>query len=73
MLSGVILSFFIEIFQLFLYKGTDIDHMILASVGTLLGYLVYKFLSYKFEIKMIKILSIAKVVMKKLHLPALLK
>lgn len=49
-LSGIILSFFIE---LFLYKGTDIDHIILASIGTYFGYLIYKFLSYisKFEIK----------------------
>lgn len=42
-LSGIILSFFIEIFQLFLYKGADVNHIILASIGTYVGYLIYKF------------------------------
>ena len=54
-LSGMILSFFIETFQLFLYKGTDVNHIILASIGTYIGYLIYKFLCliYKFKIKSI--------------------
>lgn len=41
-LSGIILSFFIELFQLFLYKGSDIDYIILASIGIYFGYLIYK-------------------------------
>ncbi len=50
-LCGGILSFFIEVFQLFLYTGTDINHMILASIGTYIGYLVFKFLCHVCELK----------------------
>lgn len=50
--SGVILSFFIEAIQLFLYKGSDVNHILSASLGTLFGYVIYKILYYvlKFEI-----------------------
>ena len=41
-LSGIILSFFIGLFQLFLYKGSDIDYIILATIGIYFGYIIYK-------------------------------
>lgn len=51
-LSGVILSFFIELFQLFLYKGTDINHIILASFGTYFGYLIFQLIFYISKLRM---------------------
>ncbi len=43
-LIGFCSSLFIEICQLFLTRGTDIDDLILNTTGVLLGILVFKFL-----------------------------
>lgn len=43
-LSGFLLSLFIEISQLFLMRGTDIDYLILNTLGVALGYLLYRLL-----------------------------
>lgn len=40
---GFTLSLFIELFQLFLPRWTDIDGIILNTFGTLIGYLLYKY------------------------------
>ena len=42
-LFGFALSLFIELFQLFLPRWTDIDDIILNTFGTLIGYLLYKY------------------------------
>ncbi|MBE6562924.1 MAG: VanZ family protein [Ruminococcaceae bacterium] len=44
-LIGFSISLFIEITQLFLPRGTDVDDLILNTAGTLLGFLIYKLLS----------------------------
>lgn len=49
-LSGFCFSLFIEISQLFLIRGTDIDDIIFNALGTFLGLLIYKLLSKKFKI-----------------------
>lgn len=43
---GLILSFSIEVIQLFLCVGTDIVHIITATLGTYIGYIIYKILNY---------------------------
>ncbi len=43
-LIGLCSSLFIEICQLFLTRGTDVDDLILNTTGVLLGILVFKFL-----------------------------
>ena len=53
LIIGIFISLFIEIFQLFLYKGSDIDSVILSGVGTLIGYFIYKF-SSKIKIYILK-------------------
>lgn len=42
-LLGLSLSLFIELFQLFLPRWTDIDDIILNTFGTFIGYLLYKY------------------------------
>lgn len=37
-LAGVLMSFTIELFQLFTFRVTDIDDLIMNTLGTLLGY-----------------------------------
>ena len=44
---GFLSSLFIEISQLFLTRGTDIDDLILNTCGVLLGLLLYKLLNKK--------------------------
>lgn len=46
---GFLFSLFIEVCQLFLNRGTDVDDLILNTLGTILGLLVYKFLYKKFK------------------------
>lgn len=46
---GFLFSLFIEVCQLFLNRGTDVDDLILNTLGTILGLLVYKFLYKKFN------------------------
>lgn len=46
---GFLFSLFIEVCQLFLNRGTDVDDLILNTLGTILGLLVYKFLYIKFK------------------------
>lgn len=40
-LFGFVISFTIEFSQLFLARGTDIDDLILNTIGTMLGYLTF--------------------------------
>lgn len=42
-LLGLSLSLFIELFQLFLPRWTDIDDIILNTFGTFIGFLLYKY------------------------------
>ena len=51
---GFCSSLFIEFCQLFLTRGTDIDDLILNTVGTLLGLLLYRILYKKFKNLMVK-------------------
>lgn len=44
---GFCISFFIEVCQLFLTRGTDIDDLLLNTIGVSLGLLIYKFISRK--------------------------
>ena len=43
-LIGFCSSLFIEICQMFLTRGTDIDDLMLNTTGVVLGILVFKFL-----------------------------
>ncbi len=45
LLSGFLLSLFIECLQLILPRTTDIDDIILNTIGALLGYLIYKLIA----------------------------
>ena len=45
---GACISFFIEISQLLLSRGTDVDDLILNTSGVILGLLLYKLLYKKF-------------------------
>lgn len=49
-LSGFCSSLFIEISQLFLIRGTDIDDLIFNTLGVILGLVIFKILSKKFKI-----------------------
>lgn len=49
-LSGFCSSLFIEISQLFLIRGTDIDDLIFNTLGVILGLVIFKVLSKKFKI-----------------------
>jgi len=46
---GFCSSLFIEICQLFLARGTDVDDLILNTTGVLLGLIIYKFLKKHFK------------------------
>ena len=48
---GMSFSILIECGQLFSYRGTDIDDVILNTVGTLIGYVLYKVLDKKTNLK----------------------
>ena len=48
-LIGFYISFSIEFCQLFLARGTDIDDLILNTLGTILGLLVFKGISKAFK------------------------
>ena len=41
-IAGMCLSTMIEISQLFIHRGTDVDDVILNTIGTCVGYLVFK-------------------------------
>ena len=41
-LTGMSISSFIEIFQLFIHRGTDIDDVILNTLGAILGFCICK-------------------------------
>lgn len=43
-LTGFLISLFIELSQLFLSRGTDVDDLILNTLGTAAGLLIYKLL-----------------------------
>ena len=43
-LTGLSMSVFIEVFQLFTNRITDINDVILNTLGTFLGYLIYNYL-----------------------------
>lgn len=49
-LSGFSISLLIEFCQLFLDRGTDIDDLILNTLGTLLGFLCYQILFKKLSL-----------------------
>lgn len=51
---GFCISLFIESSQLFLARGTDIDDLILNTIGVMLGLLLYRILYKKFKNFMIK-------------------
>ncbi len=51
---GFSLSLFIEINQLFLVRGTDIDDIIFNTLGTTLGLLIYKLLYKKLKSRLDK-------------------
>ncbi len=53
-IAGFCSSLFIEICQLFLTRGTDIDDLMLNTIGTILGLLLYRFLYNKFKNNIIK-------------------
>ena len=51
---GFCSSLFIEFCQLFLTRGTDVDDLILNTIGTILGLLLYKMVYKKFKNFMVK-------------------
>ena len=51
---GFCSSLFIEVCQLFLTRGTDVDDLILNTLGVVFGLLFYKLLYKKFNNKMDK-------------------
>ena len=44
-LIGFLISLYIEVSQLFLSRGTDIDDLILNTIGTIIGLIIYKLLN----------------------------
>ena len=58
-LIGFVISLFIEFCQLFISRGTDIDDLILNTLGTIVGLLIYKLLSKKFN-KLFKNIKVIK-------------
>lgn len=53
-LIGFCSSLFIEFCQLFLIRGTDVDDLILNTIGTIFGLLIYKLFNKIFKDKMLK-------------------
>lgn len=53
-LTGLSISMLIECTQLFLSRGTDIDDLILNTIGTVLGYLVFTILKNLFYVSIEK-------------------
>lgn len=53
-LIGAGISMFIEISQLLLPRGTDVDDLILNTLGTALGLLVYKLINKKGRVHSVK-------------------
>ena len=51
---GFCFSLFIEICQLFLTRGTDVDDLMLNTIGVILGLLLYRFLYKKFKSFLVK-------------------
>ena len=51
---GFFFSLLIESCQLFLTRGTDIDDLILNTIGTILGLLLYKIIDKKFKNVIVK-------------------
>ena len=51
---GFCSSLFIEVCQLFLTRGTDVDDLILNTIGVCLGLLLYNFTNKKFKKFMLK-------------------
>ena len=51
---GFCSSLFIEICQLFLTRGTDVDDLMLNTIGVILGLLLYRFLYKKFKSFLVK-------------------
>ena len=49
LLTGAVCSLLIELCQLFLPRSSDVDDLILNTLGTLLGWLVYKLFSIPFK------------------------
>ena len=47
-LAGIVVTFFIEISQLFTGRATDIDDIITNSIGTLIGYFIVRFVTKNF-------------------------
>ena len=47
-LAGIVATSFIEISQLFTGRATDIDDIITNSIGTLIGYLIVRFVTENF-------------------------
>ncbi|MGI5963050.1 MAG: VanZ family protein [Lawsonibacter sp.] len=46
LLTGIFLSLFIETVQFFINRGTDLDDLILNSVGAFLGYICYRIIHF---------------------------
>ena len=46
-IAGMVMSLVIEILQLFTFRATDVDDLIMNTVGTLLGYFVGAFIAHK--------------------------
>ena len=51
---GFCFSLFIEICQLFLTRGTDVDDLMLNTIGVILGLLLYRLLYKKFKSFLVK-------------------
>lgn len=45
-MAGIIISTFVEIFQYFIGRSSDIDDIILNTVGVCIGFLIYKCLAH---------------------------
>ncbi|MBD5451392.1 MAG: VanZ family protein [Lachnospiraceae bacterium] len=50
-LTGLALSVIIEILQIFTFRFTDIDDLITNTLGTALGYVIAKMISFKLPLK----------------------
>ena len=44
LIYGFTFSFFIEIIQSLLFRATDVDDIMLNTLGTLIGYFIYRFI-----------------------------
>lgn len=54
LLIGFSLSMFIELCQLFLNRNTDIDDVILNTIGVFIGIIIYNLLNKKYNLKINK-------------------